>query len=73
MYHISVNIAIGRRKKIFGGTKSSRGRQKDYKRRKKISTFFFFSFVFYYGAKKSPGAPNCNVTPLDMATCMDVT
>ena len=30
MHHISANLAFGRREKIFGGTKSSRGRQKRY-------------------------------------------
>ena len=49
MYHTSAKLKFGGGEKIFGGTKSSRGRQKApgvqeaYKKNRKIvETFFFF-------------------------------
>ena len=70
MYHISANLAFGRREKIFGGTKSSRGREAYKKNRKKSGDLFFFLFFLetvknLWGRQKmSRGAPNGNVTPL---------
>ena len=70
MCHILVNLAIGQREKIFGGTKSSRRRQKGYKGvQKNIVDLFYFifrhsSFCGGWGAKNQQGAPNCDVTPL---------
>ena len=65
MYHISANLAFGRREKNIRGTKSSRGRQIVYKRApKKLATFFsFFDIKFSWGANKINGAPDGNVTP----------
>ena len=72
MYHISVNLAISRRDKIFGGTKSSnagvakkaiRGRQKI------VPTFllFFKTLKFLWGCQKTQQrASNGNFTPLDI-------
>ena len=60
MYHMSVNLAISRRKKIFGVQKAS-GAAKGYirGRQKIVSTFFNFflkrHLSFCGGAKKSAG------------------
>ena len=62
MYHTSAKFTFGGGEKIFGGTKSSRGRQKasgapkSSKGRKKpirktekiVATFFFFFFFFFF-------------------------
>ena len=46
MYHILVNLAIGRRKKNIWGHIKLQGRQKSYKGAAKnsVDLFFFFSF-----------------------------
>ena len=44
MYHMSANLAFGRREKIFGGTKSCRGKEAYKKNRKKSGDLFFFFF-----------------------------
>ena len=71
MYHISVNLAIGRREKIFG-YKKLQGRQKGYKGWQKNSVHLFCSFfrlTFVVGpAKKSAGVSNGYVTPLFWTT-----
>ena len=55
MYHMSANLAFGRREKIFGGTKSCRGKEAYKKNRKKSGDLFFFSF-FFGDSKKFVGA-----------------
>ena len=56
MYYISVNLAIGRREKIFGGTKSSWGGKKAITGHQKIASTFFFPFFNFFkvfvGARK---------------------
>ena len=63
MYHISANLAFGRREKIFGGTKSCRGQEAYKKNRKKSGDLFFF-FVCGGGKKWVGGHQMAYVTPL---------
>ena len=65
MYHISVNLAIGRREKIF------RGRKKAIRGRQKIVSTFFRHLSFCGGRQKTAGASNGNVTPLGVALFFD--
>ena len=56
MYHISANLAFGRReKKYLGVQKAARGQEAYKKNRKKVATFFFF-FFFFGDSKKFVGA-----------------
>ena len=67
MNHNSANLAFGRREKIFGGTKRSRGGKKPIRKsEKKWRPFLFFLFFLETvgAAKMSRGAPNGNVRPL---------
>ena len=71
MYHISANLAFGRREKFFWGYKKLQGGKKPIRKtEKKVATFFFFFFLetvkkkFVGAAKNEQGAPNGNVTPL---------
>ena len=75
MYHISANLAFGRREKNIWGYKKLQGGKKPIRKtEKKVATFFFF-FFFFFGeskkfvgaAKNEQGAPNGNVTPLAFA------
>ena len=74
MYHISANLAFGRREKNIWGYKKLQGGKKPIRKtEKKVATFFFFFFFFgdskkFVGAAKNEqGAPNCNVTPLRLS------
>ena len=69
MYHISANLAFGRRgKNIWGYKKLQGGKKPIRKTEKKVATFFFCflkTVKFLWGAAKNEqGAPNGNVTPL---------
>ena len=74
MYHISANLAVGRREKNIWGYKKLQGGKKPIRKtEKKVATFFFFFFFFFFletvknlwgRQKMSRGAPNGNVTPL---------
>ena len=74
MYHISANLAFGRREKNIWGYKKLQGGKKTIRKtEKKVATFFFFLFFLetvknLWGRQKmSRGAPNCNVTPLRLS------
>ena len=75
MYHISANLAFGRREKNIWGYKKLQGGKKPIsirKTEKKVATFFFFFFLetvknLWGRQKMSRGAPNCNVTPLRLS------
>ena len=56
MYHMSADLAFGRREKIFGGTKSCRGKEAYKKNQKKSGDLFFFFFFFFGDSKKFVGA-----------------
>ena len=66
MYHISANLALGRREKNIWGTKSSRGRQIGYKRTpKKWQPFLDIKFLCMAPKKLTAGGvPDGNVPPL---------
>ena len=73
MYHISANLAFGRREKNIWGYKYLGGQEAYKKNRKKSGDLFFFFFFFFFletvknlwgRQKMSRGAPNGNVTPL---------
>ena len=73
MYHMSANLAFGRREKNIWGYKKLQGGKKPIRKtEKKVATFFFFFFFFFWETvknlwgrqKMSRGAPNGNVTPL---------
>ena len=67
MYHISANLAFGRREKNIWGYKKLQGGKKPIRKTgKKVATFFFFleTKKFVGAAKNEQGAPNGNVTPL---------
>ena len=70
MYHISANLAFGRREKNIWGYKKLQGGKKPIRKtEKKVATFFFFleTVKNLWGRQKmSRGAPNGNVTPLDV-------
>ena len=70
MYHISANLAFGRREKNIWGYKKLQGGKKPIRKTgKKVATFFFFfgdSKQFVGAAKNEQGAPNGNVTPLTL-------
>ena len=76
MYHISANLAFGRREKNIWGYKKLQGGKKPIRKtEKKVATFFFFFFFgdskkFVGAAKNKQGAPNGNVTPLSVITVM---
>ena len=55
MYHISANLAVGRRKKNIWGYKKLQGGKKPIRKtEKKVATFFF---LFFFGdSKKFVGA-----------------
>ena len=73
MYHISANLAVGRREKNIWGYKKLQGGKKPIRKtEKKVAIFFFFFFLetvknLWGGKKMSRGAPNGNVTPLLIA------
>ena len=58
MYHISANLAFGRREKNIWGYKKVQGGKKPIRKtEKKVATFFFFVFFFFFGdSKKFVGA-----------------
>ena len=70
MYHISANLAVGRREKnIWGYKKLQRGKKKNRKKSGDLFFLFFFFFLetvknLWGAAKNEQGAPNGNVTPL---------
>ena len=74
MYHMSANLAFGRREKNIWGYKKLQGSKKPIRKtEKKVATFFFVFFLFFFfgdskkfvgAAKNEQGAPNGNVTPL---------
>ena len=56
MYHISANLAFGRREKNIWGYKKLQGGKKPIRKtEKKVATFFFFLF-FFGDSKKFVGA-----------------
>ena len=69
MYHISANLAFGRREKNIWGYKKLQGGKKPIRKTEKKWRLFF---LFFFGdskkcvgaAKNEQGAPNGNVTPL---------
>ena len=80
MYHMSANLAFGRREKNIWGYKKLQGGKKPIRKtEKKVATFFFFFFFFFletvknlWGRQKmSRGAPNGNVTPLGLGSCLE--
>ena len=47
MYHMSANLAVGRREKNIWGYKKLQGGKKPIRKtEKKVATFFFFFFFF---------------------------
>ena len=49
MYHISANLAFGRREKNIWGYKTLQGGKKPIRKtEKKVATFFFFFFFFFF-------------------------
>ena len=55
MYHISANLAFGRREKNIWGYKKVQGGKKPIRKtEKKVATFFFF--LFFLETKKFVGA-----------------
>ena len=68
MYHISANLAFGRREKNIWGYKKLQGGKKPIRKtEKKVATFFFFLEtvkILWRRQKNEQGAPNGNVTPL---------
>ena len=63
MYHISANLAFGRREKNIWCTQSSRWRKKALRERQKSGAFNLYIKVFV-GTKKLGGAPDDSVTSL---------
>ena len=56
MYHISANLAFGRREKNIWGYKKLQGGKKPIRKTdKKVATFFFF-YLFFLEIKKFVGA-----------------
>ena len=74
MYHMSANLAFGRREKNIWGYKKLQGGKKPIRKtEKKWRPFFFFFFLetvknLWGRQKMSRGAPNGNVTPLATPT-----
>ena len=71
MDHISANIAFGGREKNIWGYKNPRGGKKPIRKtEKKVATFFLFFLEtvqnLWRAAKNQRGAPNGNVTPLQL-------
>ena len=59
MYHISANLAFGRREKnIWGYIKVQGGKKPITKTEKKVATFFFFFFFFGDSKKNCGGGKN---------------
>ena len=58
MYHISANLAFGRREKNIWGYKKLQGGKKPIRKTDKKSgdLFFFFFFFFFGGSKKFVGS-----------------
>ena len=57
MYHMSANLAFGRREKNLGVQKAPGGQEAYKKNRKKSGDLFFFFFSFFFGdSKKFVGA-----------------
>ena len=59
MYHMSANLAFGRREKNIWGYKKLQGGKKPIRKtEKKVATFFFFFFFFFFfgDSKKFVGA-----------------
>ena len=56
MYHISPNLAFGRREKNIWGYKKLPGGQEAYKKNRKKSGDLIFFFFFFEDSKKFVGA-----------------